>query len=124
MADTSQDTLLTRCNAWPKADIPSCNAHVRFRGQSGHDLLRRICLLLTQSGHAVFRDALMQLNSRYLAAAARAVSPLRFACLSLGSPDADLSQAEAARADDRRFSRSLAHVGKRLDLCRRTGGRA
>jgi hypothetical protein len=36
---------------WPKADIPSCNAHVRFRGQSGHHFLHRICLLLTQSGH-------------------------------------------------------------------------
>jgi len=23
----------------------------RYRGQSGHDVLRRICLLLTQSGH-------------------------------------------------------------------------
>ena len=25
--------------------------HVRFWGQSGHDLLRCTCLLLTQSGH-------------------------------------------------------------------------
>jgi hypothetical protein len=39
---------------WPKADTSLCTAHVRFRGrywgQSGHDLLRRICPLLTQSG--------------------------------------------------------------------------
>src|SRR6185369_17993014 len=26
---------------WPKADISSCTAHVRFRGQSGHDLVRK-----------------------------------------------------------------------------------
>jgi hypothetical protein len=25
---------------WPKADIPSCTAHVRLWGQSRHDLLR------------------------------------------------------------------------------------
>ena len=24
--------------SWYKADIPSCTAHVRFRGQSGHDV--------------------------------------------------------------------------------------
>jgi hypothetical protein len=24
--------------SWHKADIPSCTAHVRFRGQSGHDV--------------------------------------------------------------------------------------
>ena len=38
--------------SWHKADIPSCTAHVRFRGQSGHGFLRRKCLLLTQSGHS------------------------------------------------------------------------
>ena len=27
-----------------------CTAHVRFRGQSGHDISQRKCLLLTQSG--------------------------------------------------------------------------
>jgi hypothetical protein len=27
-----------------------CTAHVRFRGQSGHDVLHCTCLLLTQSG--------------------------------------------------------------------------
>jgi hypothetical protein len=27
-----------------------CTAHVRFRGESGHDYLRRTCLLMTQSG--------------------------------------------------------------------------
>ena len=36
---------------WPKADIASCTAHVRFWGYSGHDVLRRICLLLTQQRH-------------------------------------------------------------------------
>jgi hypothetical protein len=36
---------------WPKADIPSCTAHVRFRRQSGHDFLRCECPLMTQSGH-------------------------------------------------------------------------
>src|SRR4030095_5251692 len=53
---------------WPKADICSCTAHVRFRGSSGHELLResafavanggkadirvrRTCPLMTQSGH-------------------------------------------------------------------------
>ena len=38
-----------RC--WHLADIFVCIAHVRFWGQSGHDLLRCTCLLLTQSGH-------------------------------------------------------------------------
>jgi hypothetical protein len=41
---------------WPSADIPSCAAHVRFRGrywgQSGHALLRCVSPLVTQSGHA------------------------------------------------------------------------
>jgi hypothetical protein len=36
---------------WPKADIRSCTAHVRFRGQSGHGFLRCECPLMTQSGH-------------------------------------------------------------------------
>jgi hypothetical protein len=36
---------------WPKADILSCTAHVRFRGKSGQGLLRCACRLLTQSGH-------------------------------------------------------------------------
>ena len=27
---------------WPKADIPICTAHVRFRGQSGHGGLREV----------------------------------------------------------------------------------
>jgi HlyD family secretion protein len=36
---------------WPKADMAECTAHVRFRGQSRHDFLRRECLLLTQRGH-------------------------------------------------------------------------
>ena len=36
---------------WHKADMPSCTAHVRYWGQSGHNVLHRTCLLLTQSGH-------------------------------------------------------------------------
>jgi hypothetical protein len=57
-----------RVRYWLKADILSCTANVRFRGQSGHGLLResaiaiaigvqrtsllhRICPLVTQSGH-------------------------------------------------------------------------
>jgi hypothetical protein len=36
---------------WPKADILSCTAHVRFRGKSGHAFLHCICRLVTQSGH-------------------------------------------------------------------------
>ena len=35
---------------WHKADIPSCTVHVRFRGQSGHAVLRCTRLLLTKSG--------------------------------------------------------------------------
>jgi hypothetical protein len=34
---------------WPKADIPNCTAHVRFRGQSGHRLLRCKCPLMTEA---------------------------------------------------------------------------
>ena len=37
--------------SWHKADIPSCTAHVRFRGQSGHDFLRCECPLMTQSAY-------------------------------------------------------------------------
>jgi hypothetical protein len=32
-------------------DICACNAHVRFRGQSGHRVDLPQCLLMTQSGH-------------------------------------------------------------------------
>ena len=45
-----------------KADIPGCTAHVRFRGQSGHDVLHRTCPLLTQSGHSR-RRASFQMNA-------------------------------------------------------------
>jgi hypothetical protein len=38
---------------WPKADIVPCTAHVRFRGKSGHDILRCECPLMTQS-QAIF----------------------------------------------------------------------
>src|SRR5215510_4650021 len=36
---------------WPLADISECGAHVCFREQSRHALLRRKCLLMTQTGH-------------------------------------------------------------------------
>ena len=36
---------------WHLADIPSCTAHVRFWGQSGHGVLHCKCPLLAQSGH-------------------------------------------------------------------------
>jgi hypothetical protein len=29
--------IATDVRYWPKADIPSCTAHVRFWGESGHD---------------------------------------------------------------------------------------
>ena len=38
---------------WHKADMPSCTAHFRFWGKSGHRVLRCICPLMTQSGHRV-----------------------------------------------------------------------
>jgi hypothetical protein len=38
---------------WHLADILIGPLNVRYWGQSGHDLLRRTRLLLTQSGHAV-----------------------------------------------------------------------
>ena len=38
---------------WHLADMGYCTARVRFWGQSGHAVLDRKCLLLTQSGHGV-----------------------------------------------------------------------
>src|SRR5262245_60013591 len=46
----------------PKARISSCIAHVRFRGSSGHDVLQRTCLLLTQSGHTDHADECLHLG--------------------------------------------------------------
>ena len=40
---------MTDVRFWHLADMGCFTAHVRFRGQSGHDLLRCTCLLLTQS---------------------------------------------------------------------------
>src|SRR6476660_8489013 len=40
-------------HTWPIADIPSCTAHVRFRGESGRDDCNAECPLMTQSGHHV-----------------------------------------------------------------------
>ena len=37
---------------WPKADIPSCTAHVRFRGESGHDRLRKSAFAVVIGGKA------------------------------------------------------------------------
>jgi hypothetical protein len=37
---------------WPIADIPSCAAHVRFRGQSGHDRLREFAFAVAIGGKA------------------------------------------------------------------------
>src|SRR5262249_40749895 len=37
---------------WPKADIPRCTAHVRFRGQSGHDRLRMSAFAVAIGGKA------------------------------------------------------------------------
>ena len=37
---------------WHLADIPSCTAHVRYWGQSGHSVLHCKCPLMTQSGHS------------------------------------------------------------------------
>ena len=36
---------------WHLADMPSCTAHVRFWGKSGHDVLHCKCPLMTHSGH-------------------------------------------------------------------------
>jgi hypothetical protein len=37
---------------WPIADIASCAAHVRFRGQSGHDLVRMSAFVVAIGGKA------------------------------------------------------------------------
>jgi hypothetical protein len=37
---------------WPKADIPSCTAHVRFWGKSGHDLVRKSAFAVAIGGKA------------------------------------------------------------------------
>src|SRR5262245_17013987 len=37
---------------WPKADIPSCTAPVRFRGQSRHELLRMSAFAVAIGGKA------------------------------------------------------------------------
>src|SRR5262249_57962561 len=37
---------------WPKADIRSCTAHVRFWGQSGHDRLRMSAFAVAIGGEA------------------------------------------------------------------------
>jgi hypothetical protein len=36
----------------PKADISSCTAHVRFWGQSGHDLVRKSAFAVVVGGKA------------------------------------------------------------------------
>ena len=37
---------------WPKADIASCTAHVRFRGKSRHDRLRESAFAVAIGGKA------------------------------------------------------------------------
>jgi len=37
---------------WPKADIPSCTAHVRFREQCGHHRLRESAFAVAIGGKA------------------------------------------------------------------------
>jgi hypothetical protein len=51
MSAIGADRSAVNVRYWSLADIDLCNANVRFRGQSGHDLLRCECLLLTQSRH-------------------------------------------------------------------------
>ena len=47
---------------WPKADTPTAEIRVRFRGQSGHDSPKRARQLLTQSGHGPFRIFAAQID--------------------------------------------------------------
>ena len=51
------DIALTRCNVryWPKADMAECTAHVRFQGQSRHDLLRMSAFAVAIGGKADMR---------------------------------------------------------------------
>jgi hypothetical protein len=48
--------MLAALRYWPKADISSCTAHVRFRRYIGHDDCTAKCPLMTQSGHALSTD--------------------------------------------------------------------
>ena len=41
---------LSNVRFWPKADIASCAAHVRFRGQSRHDFFVGVRFLRSLSG--------------------------------------------------------------------------
>ena len=43
---------------WHLADMPSCTAHVRFRGQSGHGVDIAECPLTTRSCHSVYCSTL------------------------------------------------------------------
>ena len=49
--DYERRSTLADVRYWHKADMPSCTAHVRYWGQSGHALLHCTCPLMTQSGH-------------------------------------------------------------------------
>jgi hypothetical protein len=44
---------------WPKADIITVLSHVRFRGYSGHGILRASRPLLTQSGRHFVQHPLL-----------------------------------------------------------------
>jgi len=55
LSHNQADALSTLCTRhvrlWHLADIAGLPLNVRFKGQSGHDLLQRECPLVTQSGH-------------------------------------------------------------------------
>src|SRR5512143_1148386 len=54
-----------RVRFWPLADICSCSAHVRFRGQSRHDLLRESAFAVAIGGKAdIPKDPLHVLDPR------------------------------------------------------------
>ena len=42
---------------WPKADIPVCTARVRFRGESGHELVRKSAVANGGKADIAFCDA-------------------------------------------------------------------
>ena len=63
--DYGRRRTLADVRYWHLADMPFCAAHVRFSGQSGHGVLHRKCLLLTQSGHCfLVRHASIKVRQR------------------------------------------------------------
>jgi hypothetical protein len=45
--EAASDRVPQNVRFWPLADMRQCTAHVRFRGQSGHDVLHCKCSLMT-----------------------------------------------------------------------------